>query len=396
MPSLSRAHVATTRSAARRGALNNSAQAAARATTASPLSSPPTKHSSRSSSPFSTPTSSSAAAAAAVPPALRSRRLLRCSATAKIDVDAWASSESQLRSEFLEKQARRVLRRAAEEAERPAFPCALIAGDIVILSLLASENLLEKIPVIFIDTFHLFPETHELLAKLEKLYNFKAKVFQPAGFATKAEYVKKHGSDLYLTDIDEYDRICKVEPFGRSLQELKVDAMINGRRRDHGAERAHLQLVDAPARAGAAVNVQPLAWWEFEDCMNFLEKNNVPKHALFDQGYPSVGDVHSTLPVPREKWFEYAGERSGRFVGLTNADGSTKTECGTAFDFFLFVSKSKERREGVRAGRERERGEKESRERATTNLILLLFLFLEKQQHPQHHQTGIHVGGGKA
>ena len=245
-----------------------------------------------------------------------------------LDVAAWASSEAALRRQFLEEQARRVLRRAAADARRPAFPCALIAGDIVILSLLASENLLDKIPVIFIDTFHLFPETHELLAKLEKLYGFKAKVFAPAGFASKEEYMKKHGSDLFLTNIEEYDRICKVEPFQRSLKELEVDAMINGRRRDHGAERAHLQLVDAPARAGAATNVQPLAWWEFEDCMRFLDDNDIPKHPMFDQGYPSVGDVHSTLPVPKEKWYEYAGERSGRFVGLTNADGSSKTECG--------------------------------------------------------------------
>lgn len=35
-------------------------------------------------------------------------------------------------------------------------------------------------------------------------------------------------------------------------------------------------------------------------------------HSLV-QGYPSVGDVQSTVTVPREKWFEYGGERSGRF-----------------------------------------------------------------------------------
>jgi hypothetical protein len=34
-------------------------------------------------------------------------------------------------------------------------------------------------------------------------------------------------------------------------------------------------------------------------------------HSL--QGYPSVGDAHSTITVPRDKWFEYGGERSGRF-----------------------------------------------------------------------------------
>ena len=37
-----------------------------------------------------------------------------------------------------------------------------------------------------------------------------------------------------------------------------------------------------------------------------LKKNSM-------QDFPSIGDLHSTVPVPREKWFEYAGERSGRF-----------------------------------------------------------------------------------
>lgn len=46
------------------------------------------------------------------------------------------------------------------------------------------------------------------------------------------------------------------------------------------------------------------------------------------QGFPSIGDVQSTVPVPKEKWFEYAGERSGRFQNMTNPDGSAKTECG--------------------------------------------------------------------
>ncbi|MCO5604112.1 hypothetical protein L7F22_058270 [Adiantum nelumboides] len=125
-------------------------------------------------------------------------------------------------------------------------------------------------------------------------------------------------------DIDEYDRICKVEPFSRSLDTLKVDAMINGRHRDHGAERAHLEVVED----GARTKVQPLAYWEFRDIWEYLEKNGVPYHPLHDQGYPSVGDVQSTLPVPKEQWFEYGGERSGRFQGLRNKDGSDKTECG--------------------------------------------------------------------
>lgn len=34
------------------------------------------------------------------------------------------------------------------------------------------------------------------------------------------------------------------------------------------------------------------------------------------------------MQVPLEKWMTYGGERSGRFQGLTNRDGSAKTECG--------------------------------------------------------------------
>lgn len=61
------------------------------------------------------------------------------------------------------------LRTAVENFERPAFPCALIAGDVVILNLLDKLGYLSsgKVPVIFIDTFHLFQETHDFMHRLE-------------------------------------------------------------------------------------------------------------------------------------------------------------------------------------------------------------------------------------
>ena len=36
--------------------------------------------------------------------------------------------------------------------------------------------------------------------------------------------------------------VLQVEPFNRALSDLRADVMINGRRRDHGAERAHLEV----------------------------------------------------------------------------------------------------------------------------------------------------------
>ena len=58
---------------------------------------------------------------------------------------------------------------------------------------------------------------------------------------------------------------------------------------------------------------------------------------------PARSDAKDTIPIPEDgstsfvdfkfegdktPWLDYASERKGRFVGLANKDGSTKTECG--------------------------------------------------------------------
>ena len=186
--------------------------------------------------------------------------------------------------------------------------------------------------VVFVDTLHLFPETLSFLARVEAAYGFRAHVFRAAGCADRAAYDAAHGADLWQRDIDAYDRICKVEPFSRALRELRADAMLNGRRRDHGAERAALELWEGSGDVGTLSKCQPLAYWEFRDCFAYLERHGLEAHPLHAQGYPSIGDVHSTVPVPKDKWFDYAGERSGRFQGLQDKDGKPKTECGIHVD----------------------------------------------------------------
>ena len=223
-----------------------------------------------------------------------------------------------------------VLKQAVSSFKSPAFPCALIAGDVVILHLLHRLGYLSlgKVKVIFIDTLHLFPETLAFMARCEKAYGFKSHKFHADGFPTRAAFDAKYGADFWKKDIEEYDRICKVEPFSRSLKTLAVDCMLNGRRRDHGFERAHLEAFEA----GTPAKCQPLAYWEFRDCFAYLERHKVEAHPLHASGYPSIGDAHSTVPVPKDKWFEYAGERSGRFQGLTTKEGKPKTECGIHVD----------------------------------------------------------------
>ena len=128
-----------------------------------------------------------------------------------------------------------------------------------------------------------------------------------------------------MKDIDKYDMLCKVEPMNRALKEQDSDCWINGRRRDHGAERASLSIWEDK-------KLNPLAFWSFEDCWLYLRKNDVLYHPLHDIGYSSLGDSHSTDKVDHKLWFTYGGERSGRFKNLVNKDGTAKTECGIHVD----------------------------------------------------------------
>lgn len=222
---------------------------------------------------------------------------------------------------FLEEDLYSTLREAVKNRDRPIFTTALIAGDAVILDALAKLDLLEQVPVIFVDTYTLFPESLMHIREVENHYGFKAKEFAALGCKDQSDYHLQYGRDYWTRDIDQYDMLCKVEPMTRALAEHDSDCWVNGRRRDHGAERAAL-----PVWEGKKLN--PLALWTFEDCWAYLRKYQVPYHPLHDVGFSSVGDMHSTKKVDADMWFQYGGERSGRFQNLMNKDGSKKTECG--------------------------------------------------------------------
>ena len=241
-------------------------------------------------------------------------------------LDAWNAESDSAQLTFLESRLQTDLELACKQAgQHPVFTFAALAGDCVLLHFLATHGHLRNgTQVVFVDTLHLFPETREFLTQMESKYGFTAVIATPEGCATKKEWNAKHSSDLYMTHPERYDALAKVEPLQKTLADLRCDVWINGRRRDHGAERAHLLVFEA----GTPLKVNPLAHWTFAECWASIQRHGIPTHPLHADGYPSIGDVHSTLPVPREKWFDYGGERLGRFQGLTTSEGGQKTECG--------------------------------------------------------------------
>merc|ERR1712134_224152 len=266
---------------------------------------------------------------------------------ASYDQEQFIAESKEMRLKHLEEQAMYALKISCENFDNAVFPNALIAGDVVITHLLSRLGYLKdgKCTVMCVDTFHLFPETMEFLKEIEDFYGFKAEVFCAEGIPVgdKDAYDKRYGADLWKEDIEQYDKVCKVEPFQRGLKTLNTNCMINGRTRWQGFERAWIdQFENAPIGGGLA-KCNPLAYWTFEDVFDYIAKYKVPAHPSLAKGYPSHGDAKDTIPIPEDgsvtfknfefqgdkaQWLDYASERKGRFVGLTKKDGSTKTECG--------------------------------------------------------------------
>merc|ERR1719261_1810040 len=245
------------------------------------------------------------------------------------DQEAFIQESKDMRMKHLEEQAMYALKISCENYGNAVFPNAMIAGDVVITHLLHRMGYLkdsDKCTIMCVDTFHLFPETMEFLKEIEEFYGFKAEVFCAEGIPVgdKDAYDAKYGADLWKEDIEQYDKVYKVEPFQRGLKTLNTDCMINGRTRWQGFERAWIdQFENAPIGGGLA-KCNPIAYWTLEDTipvpsMDERAKKQEEGFTAF-KNYEWVGD--------KTKWLDYATERVGRFVGLVNKDGSTKTECG--------------------------------------------------------------------
>jgi len=170
--------------------------------------------------------------------------------------------------------------------------------------------------LIFLDTLYAFPETLDLVSRVQQKYpDITVHIYKPEGVSTAQEFESRHGERLWETQADLYDWIAKVEPAQRAYQDLNVSAVLTGRRRSQGGKRGDIDIIEID-EAGL-VKINPLMNWSFQQVQQYIRDNNVPYNALLDQGYKSVGDWHSTQPIA-----EGEDERAGRWKGME------KSECG--------------------------------------------------------------------
>ena len=211
---------------------------------------------------------------------------------------------------------------ALSAEERVAWALAHLPGEFVLSSSFGIQAALmlhlvsqqkSDVPVILTDTGYLFPETYQFIDQLTARLQLNLKVYRAQLSAAwqEARYGKLW--EQGVEGIERYNQINKVEPMARALQELNAQTWFSGLRREQSGSRGNLPVL---AIQRGRFKFLPVIDWSNKDVFYYFKEHDLPYHPLWEQGYLSVGDTHTTT-----KWEPGMSEEQTRFFGL-------KRECG--------------------------------------------------------------------
>jgi len=180
-----------------------------------------------------------------------------------------------------------------------------------------------EIPVIFVDTGYLFPSTYTFAASLTERLKLNLKTYTPLQTAAQQEALHGKLWEQGIDGIQRYNRINKVEPMNRAVQGLGAIAWLSGLRRSQSSSRGKRSVVEAQNKV---TKIYPIIDWSDRDIYQYLTENSLPYHPLWDQGYVSIGDWHST-----KKLDEGMTQEDTRFGGLQRECGLHEMTGGSDF-----------------------------------------------------------------
>ena len=171
-----------------------------------------------------------------------------------------------------------------------------------------------KPKVIWIDTGYLPKETYIYAEELTKLFELDLIVSQSKLSPARMEAL--YGR-LWETgdpkDLEKYHQIRKVSPLEETLSKLNIHCWASGIRKGQTKNRKSMSHIDF---IRDRLTLRPLLNWSKKDIFYYMENNNLPQHPLFEKGYSTVGDWHSSAAENSN-----SKGRSTRFGGLSE-------ECG--------------------------------------------------------------------
>ncbi|MGL4472929.1 MAG: phosphoadenylyl-sulfate reductase [Shewanella sp.] len=173
------------------------------------------------------------------------------------------------------------------------------------------------IAVLLTDTGYLFAETYRFIDTLKARLQLNLHVVRaelsPAWQEARFGQLWQQGK----AGLTQYNRLNKVEPMERALKEHQVQTWYAGLRRTQSSTRGHLDVLAIQA---GRFKCLPVIDWSNKQVHEYLTLHDLPYHPLWEQGYVSVGDWHSSQPLSAGM-----SEEDTRFNGLGR-------ECGLHFD----------------------------------------------------------------
>lgn len=179
------------------------------------------------------------------------------------------------------------------------------AQSAVMLHMLTRQ--LPDIPVVLIDTGYLFAETYQFVDALTERLGLNLKVYRPAIGTRWME--ARHGKlwEQGEAGLRHYNELRKVRPMQCALDELGAAGWFTGLRRAQSRSREHIPYIQ---RRNGRWKLHPLADWRDRDVGEYLQQHQLPYHPLWDKGYVSIGDTHTTRP-----WEPGMAAEDTRFFG---------------------------------------------------------------------------------
>ncbi|HKQ44107.1 MAG TPA: phosphoadenylyl-sulfate reductase [Rhizomicrobium sp.] len=182
------------------------------------------------------------------------------------------------------------------------------AESVVLLKLVADID--SSTPILFLNTGKLFGETLRYRDRLQDVLGLgDVRSLAPS---QQAREENDPDGTLWSRDTDACCHFRKTVPLAKALEPFQ--AQITGRKRFQTRARGDMQPVEF---FEGRFRFNPLWQWDLHQLEAFVERNNLPRHPLVEDGYLSIGCMPCTRRVQ-------AGEdyRAGRWSGLD------KDECG--------------------------------------------------------------------
>jgi len=151
-----------------------------------------------------------------------------------------------------------------------------------------------KVPVVFVDTGYLFPETYRFAEELTERLQLNVKVYQPRVSPARQETLFGKRWEQGAEELNRYNLLNKVEPMDRAVRELGAEAWMAGLRRSQSSSREDRPVLQVQNKV---TKLHPIIDWDNREVHRYLTEHDLPYHPLWEQGYVSVGDWHSSAPL---------------------------------------------------------------------------------------------------